>query len=117
MDAKEIVSGFVDAINREDFTAARQYASDDLSFVGVLGTRNGAETYFEDMQRIRLKFDIKKQFVDGDDVCLLYDVTMAGVSVYGCGWYHVSDGKIRSIRVVFDPRPVIEAAGRKQKAS
>ena len=117
MDAKELVLDFVDAINREDFTAARRFAANDLSFVGVLGTLTGVDAYFQDMERIRLKFDVKKVFVEGDDVCLLYDVTMTDVSVYGCGWYQLKDGKIVSLRVVFDPRPVLEAAAKRKKTS
>ena len=81
-----------------------------MKFVGVLGSRDGAEVYFRDMERMRLKYNVNKVFVDGDDVCLFYDITMANVTVFCAGWYQLSGGKIRSFRVVFDPRPVLEAA-------
>src|SRR5438552_1109709 len=77
-NAKEVVLSFVEALNKDDFKTARQYADDDMSFVGVLGSRNGADAYFSDMERMRLKYDIKKAFADGDDVCLLYDLDMQG---------------------------------------
>ena len=107
---QEVVLTFVDALNRADFQTARKCVADDLKFVGVLGSRDGAEVYFRDMERMRLKYNVNKVFVDGDDVCLFYDITMANVTVFCAGWYQLSGGKIRSFRVVFDPRPVLEAA-------
>jgi len=107
--ARDVVLSFVAALNKEDFAAARGYVSDEISFVGVLGSRQGADAYFNDMERIRLKYDVKKAFVDGGDVCLLYDLTISGLTIFTCGWYHVTRGKIDSLRVVFDPRPILEA--------
>lgn len=43
-DPKEVVMSCVGAINKEDFKKARQYVAEDLSFVGVLGSRQGAES-------------------------------------------------------------------------
>jgi len=112
-DAKEIVLSCVRAINNEDFNIARDYVSDNMSFDGVLGSRNGAEAYFNDMKHMRLKYDIKKAFADDNDVCLLYDLDMSGATVFCCGWYQVKNGKIDSLRVVFDPRPVLEQGKKK----
>jgi hypothetical protein len=58
---------------------------------------------------MRLKYDVKKVFVDGDDVCVFYDLTLSGAALFTRGWYQVEDGKIRSLKVLFDPRPVLEA--------
>jgi len=33
---------------------------------------------------------------------------MSGATLFTCGWYQVEDGKIRSLKVVFDPRPVLD---------
>jgi hypothetical protein len=48
--------------------------------------------------------------VDGEDVCALYDLTFSkpAVTLFACGWYHVNRGKIDSIKVIFDPRPLLE---------
>jgi hypothetical protein len=116
-DAKQVVMSCVDAINKEDFKKARQYVSDDISFVGVMGSRQGADAYFKDMERMRLKYDIKKVFADANDPCLLYDLTISDITVFGCAWYQVADGKIRSLKVVFDPRPILEARSRQEKAA
>jgi hypothetical protein len=74
-----------------------------------LGSRNVADAYFKDMERMRLKYDAKKVFADGNDVCLFYDLAISGLTIFGCAWYQVANGKIRSLRVVFDPRPILEA--------
>jgi hypothetical protein len=107
-NAREIVLSCVDALNREDFKAAREYLSDDLSFEGVLGCRKGADAYLMDMKRTRLHYDVKKAFAEGDDVCLLYDLEISGRTLFVCGWYQVKLGKIRSLKVIFDPRPLLE---------
>lgn len=108
--SKEIVLAFIDALNRSDFDSARKLVADDMKFVGVLGSRDGGDAYFRDMKHMNLKYDVKKAFADGDDVCLFYDVTIAGVTVLCAGWYQLSNGKIHLFRVIFDPRALLEAA-------
>lgn len=115
--AKDVVLAFVGSLNDGDFVTARQYVHADISFEGPLATRKGADEYLKDMERIRLRFNIQKVFEDADDICLLYDVDMGKTTVYGCGWYKVQAGKIRSIKAVFDPRPVLEAASKRSVAS
>jgi hypothetical protein len=107
-NAKEVVLALIDAINAQDFQRARTYVSTDMQFEGVLGARDGSEAYFLDMEKMKLKYDVKKAFVDGNDVCLLYELDMSGTIIFGCGWYQVENAKIRSLKVVFDPRPVLE---------
>jgi hypothetical protein len=111
---KDIVLFLLDAINKEDFKKARTLVTDDFKFNGVLGSRNGADDYFKSMEQLKFKFEIKKIFSDGKDACVLYDVTMSGKKIFCCGWYHLREDKISSLRVVFDPRPVLEASERKQ---
>lgn len=106
--AKETVLSFVEALTREDFETAREYVTDDLQFTGVLGSRDGADAYFKDMEKMKLKYDVQKVFADERDVCLFYDIDMSGKRIFSCGWYHVEDGKIKNFRVLFDPRPVLE---------
>ena len=116
-DLKEVVVACVNAINKEDFKTARQYVSDDLTFVGVLGLRQGGDVYFRDMERMRLKYDVKKVFAEGNNVCLFYDLSISGVNIVGCGLYEVANGKIRSLRVIFDPRPILEAQAKQAKTT
>lgn len=45
-------------------------------------------------------------FADGDDVCLIFDMVTAGAGTRPIAeWYFVWDGRIASLRVIFDARP------------
>ena len=105
--AKETVTAFLAALNHHQYDKARSYVNDNMTFMGVLGARNGADAYFDDMERMRFEYEIHKVFAEEDEACVLYDVTMSGKKVFCCGWYRLQDGKISSLRVVFDPRPVL----------
>jgi hypothetical protein len=111
--AKAAVLSYIDSLNKEDFDAARQLITDDMTFTGVLGTREGAEAYMQDMQKMKMKYDIKKVFADDDEVCLFYDITLGVITFFSAGWYKLKGDKIKSFRVVFDPRPVLEPQPRK----
>jgi len=43
-------------------------------------------------------------FVDGDDVCVLYDLATVGPTVFMSSRYQVKEGRIASIQTVFDPK-------------
>ena len=111
--AKEIVIEFITLINDEHFKEARKYADDGMTFRGVLGSRDGADEYFADMEKMKLKYAVIKTIADGDDVCVFYNLDMSGANIFGCGWYEVREGKIVSLKVIFDPRPVLEKQGKK----
>jgi len=104
----QIVKDFIEALNNEDFDTARQYVTDDMRFIGVMGSRDGADAYFTDMRHMKFKYDIKKVFTDDNDVCLFYDIDMNGTNVFCCGWYHLQHNKIAEFRVIFDPRPILK---------
>ena len=106
-EAQEVVLGLVKALNDESFQVARRYLDDDLKHVGPFGSRDGGEAYIQEMERLRLKFDLKKIFADGKDVCALYDATVSGITLFACGWFQVNAGKVSSLRVTFDPRPLV----------
>ena len=110
--AKDIVIEYLQAAERRDFQSARGYLSDNISYVGPLNSFDRAEPYLKYLEHLSLpKFDIKKEFADGNVVCLLYELpidTPPGTA-FVCAWFHVGDdGKISSLRVVFDPRPYIQ---------
>ncbi|MDB5152219.1 MAG: nuclear transport factor 2 family protein, partial [Mucilaginibacter sp.] len=45
--AKNTVMAFIKHLNEEDFNAARRCTNEGIKFEGVLGTRDGADAYFE----------------------------------------------------------------------
>jgi len=105
--SKQTVLSFIKALNEEDFETAREYISDDMKFVGVMGTRDGADIYMNDMEKMKFKYDIKKAFADGNDVCLWYDIIMNDHQIFSSGWYHVEHHRIKWFKVLFDPRPLL----------
>jgi hypothetical protein len=106
----EIVSSFQHALGQGDFAAARKLLADDLSFQGPFDCFRKPEPYLEALKKLHpiIKgVKVHKLFLDGDDACLLYDMetnTPAGTAFIS-EWFHVRDGKIASIRAVFDARP------------
>ena len=72
--AKEIVMEYVQATERQDFQSARGYLKDNISYAGHLNSFDRVEPYLKYLEHLNLsKFDIKKEFADSDDVCLLYE--------------------------------------------
>jgi hypothetical protein len=52
--------------------------------------------------------DPHKVIVDGDDVCIVYDLlTDVADPIPTAGWYRVRDGRLAELRVFFDPRPLM----------
>jgi len=113
-NAKKVVLTFINALNEEDFETAKSCLNEDMVFDGVLGHRDGADTYISDMKKMKFKYKIKKAFEDDNDVCLLYDIDMGGKNIiFTCGWYQIKNNKIKSLKVVFDPRPVLGKSDKK----
>ena len=112
INPKEIVLEFLEALNRKDFKSARNYVSDNVSYIAPLNSFNGAEPYFKYVEHLNLpKLDIKKAFTEGShDVCILWEVNYSTppAPIFVSAWYQVHDGKISSMRLVFDPRPFLQ---------
>jgi hypothetical protein len=114
--AKEIVMEFVDALGRKDFKTVRNHISDSILVLApgpVELTRfNQAEPYVTYLEHANLpRFEIKKEFEDNNDVCLLYEMNYPrpAVTIFVCAWFQVNDnGKIGSIRFVADIRSLLE---------
>ena len=113
--AKEIVMEFIAATERQDFQTARGYLKDNVSYVSPLNSFDRAEPYLKYNLHLYqtgqlVKFDIKKEFADSNDFCILHEWNSQLV----CVWYHVDDdGKISSVKVIFDPRAFLEGAKQK----
>jgi limonene-1,2-epoxide hydrolase len=108
--ATEIVREFIQATERQDFQAARSYLSDNMTYVSPVNSFDRAEPYLKYNLHLYqtgqlVKFDIKKEFADSNDVCIIHELNSQMV----CLWYHVeNDGKISSLRVIFDPRSFLQ---------
>jgi limonene-1,2-epoxide hydrolase len=105
MTAREVVMSYIDAMDKRDYTTAKRYLSDSVFIKGPAGEAfRSADDFLQMMEKQRGKYDMKKVFVDADDVCLLYDFVTEKVTTFFCSWYQVKEGKIATIRTLFDPR-------------
>ena len=105
MDARQAVMSYIKAMDARDYATARKYLADNVRVKGPAGEAfRSPDEFLKMMEQQRGKYDIKKVFVDGGDVCLLYDFVTPKVTTFFCSWYQVKDGKINSIHTVFDPR-------------
>jgi ketosteroid isomerase-like protein len=115
--ASKIVENYRTALGKGDFVTARKLMQDDMTFQGPFDTFTTADQYLEATKRLASiiqRIDLKKVFVDGDDICVLYDMvtnTPAGTA-FIAEWYQVKDGKIAALRAVFDARPFAALFGR-----
>jgi ketosteroid isomerase-like protein len=118
-DAVSVAEDFFTAWTSKDFGRARSLLHDDLSFRGPIDTFTDADSYIQAIQQLSqivVAVQRHKLFVDGDDVCVIYDLNTVPVPQSPTAeWYLVRDEKIASIQVFFDARPFAElAAGRQQ---
>lgn len=103
-DAREVVRSYIEALDGQNFDQASSFIDENVRIIGPAGEGFGKPKNFTDMlKRYSGKYDIKREFVDGDEVCLLYDYHTSETTVYMSSWYKVKDGKIDFIRTVFDP--------------
>jgi len=111
-NAKEVVLSYIKALDNQDYSAAKRYMNDHLPIKGPGEIIDNPEEFLKMLQKYRGKYNVKKVIADGDDVCLLYDLTTSApaLTVLMCSWYHVKDGKIDSIQTIFDPRPYASMA-------
>ena len=66
-----------------------------------MATLDNPDNYINFMaKQLGIRYQIKKIFVDGSNVCLLYDLTIGAKTTYCCGLYTVENGKIKSLRVL-----------------
>jgi len=101
----DVVMAYINALDGQDYDAAMKQLHDDVRIRGPAGETFGKPNDFIEMlKKYRGKYDIKRTFADGDDVCLLYDLKTNGPTVFMTSWYQVRQGKIASIHTVFDPR-------------
>ena len=110
--AKNIVLAYVGALDRQDYRAARGYLKDRLPIRGPGESYDTADRFIEMLRAYRSKYNVKRVFADGDEVCVLYDLATPAATVFMCSWYRVEDAKIVSVHTIFDPRPFARQAGK-----
>jgi limonene-1,2-epoxide hydrolase len=111
----EVIAQFYGALHREDYAAARQCLGEPFSFIGWFDRFDRADDYIDALKKLRgfiVKIDVHRMFVDGGEVCFLYDAhTARGAVTIVAGWFRLRDEKIVAVRIICDPRPFAEFWG------
>ena len=108
-----VVMSYIAARDQQRYEDALKILDERVRVAGPGGETFGRPLDFIEMLRkYRGRYDIKRSFADGGDVCLLYDLKTTGPTVFMSSWYQVRDGKIVSIQTVFDPRAFGPPPGR-----
>jgi ketosteroid isomerase-like protein len=107
METKQVITNYHNAWTSGDMQAARALLADDLDFQGSIERFQraddfvGALTMFQKMTR---RVNIIHAFYSANEAALLYDcdtMSPAGV-IRTAEFFTVADGKITSIKLVFD---------------
>jgi ketosteroid isomerase-like protein len=108
----ELAETYFAAWQEQDAERLRAILADDVTFAGPMATIDNADEAVKGLMGLAAAtttLEIRKRLADGDDV-----ITWVELSTEDAGplptvnWSHVEDGKITAIRVVFDPRPLLE---------
>lgn len=109
-NSNETVMSYLKALGDQDYAAARNYLGNNVRVKGPAGEAfRSPDEFLKMMEQQKGKYDVKKVFVDGSDVCVLYDFITPKVTTFFSSWYQVEDGKISSIQTVFDTRAFASA--------
>lgn len=109
-DRKTLTLEYLRAVGSRDYEKLEQLLAVDLSFRGPVNSRSSAADYIGALKRlsaIHVKNDVKRVFVDGDEVCVIYDFvtdTSAG-ALSTIEWLHFEGSRIRSIDLYYDRLP------------
>jgi ketosteroid isomerase-like protein len=107
MDTKQVVTNYLNAWTSGDVEAARACLADDLDFQGSIDSFHRADDFIVELtmfQKMLKGIKLIQSFFSENGAALLYDcdtMSPAGV-IRTAEFFTVTDGKIKSIRLIFD---------------
>ena len=109
-DRKTLTLEYLNAVGQHQYRKVEALLAPDLQFRGPSRTLGSADEFAAALKRlgaIHVRNDVKRVFVDGDEVCVIYDFvtdTPAG-AVPTIEWLHFEGDRIRSIDLYYDRLP------------
>ncbi|GAA4783589.1 hypothetical protein GCM10023200_16300 [Actinomycetospora chlora] len=108
----ETMTAYFDGWRRHDAESLREVLADDVVFDGPMGHVEGVDdnvAALHGLLGIVRDVEIRHVFVDGPDVCTVYDLHTSATDtpLPTVNLAHVVDGRARTIRAIFDPRPLL----------
>jgi ketosteroid isomerase-like protein len=111
MSAKDTMRNYFETWNARDFDAFEAQLAGDATFVGPLGTANGAGELrrgIQGLSKLVERAEVVAMVGEGDDVITWFELhTPAGERLPVANWAQVRDGRVQRVRVTFDPRPLL----------
>src|SRR5215467_9299945 len=106
-EAKQVALEYIEACGRKDYDAVSRLLSPTMTFVGPGNALTGAAPYLSVLRRLGpvwVRSDVKKVFVDGDEVCVIYDLITdtAADAVPIVEWLRIENSQIASVKLFFD---------------
>jgi ketosteroid isomerase-like protein len=107
---KNLALEYLNAVGRQQYDRIEALLAPDLQFRGPSMTRTSAGEFVAALKRlgaIHVRNDVKRVFVDGDEVCVIYDFvtdTPAG-SLPTIEWLRFDGERIQSIDLYYDRLP------------
>ncbi len=109
-DRKALALAYLDAVAKQQYDKVEALLAPNVHFKGPAMTRTSAQELVGALKRlaaIHLRNDVRRIFVDGDDVCVIYDFvtdTAAG-ALPAIEWLNFEGSRIRSINLYYDRQP------------
>ena len=109
-DRKTLTLEYLNAVGMHQYGKVEALLAPDLQFRGPSSARSSAEEFLGALKRlgaIHVRNDVKRVFVDGDEVCVIYDFvtdTTAG-ALPTIEWLRFEGDRIRSIDLYYDRLP------------
>jgi len=110
IDRKTLALDYLDAVAKQEFGRVEALLAADLRFKGPAATRSSAGDFIAALKRlaaIHVRNDVRRIFVDGDDVCVIYDFvtdTTAG-ALPTIEWLRFDGARIAAIDLYYDRLP------------
>lgn len=111
-EAGAVVEAFLDAIEKHDPERARSLLADvGFHYRSPISEFSDADAFIADMTYrtgILRRFELRKAFVDGGDVCHFLSVHIqisSRVKVDAVLWAQVADGRVQRMEMLFDAYP------------
>ena len=109
-DRKTVALGYLEAVAKQQYDKVAGFLAPDLRFRGPATTYTSAGDFVGALKRlaaIHVRNDVRRVFVDGDEVCLIYDFvtdTEAG-ALPAVEWLRFDGGRISAIDLYYDRLP------------
>jgi hypothetical protein len=108
-----VVETYIDAVRRND--AVSLPLRDDVVFESPLGRYEGLAAFrkgLADFFRILKSIEVVRLTADDDTCAAVLNIDTIFGMIPFLEYFHVRDGQIVSIRVYYDPRPILEGISR-----